>query len=160
MKLLMCCRVPPEDPVPTRFSLPRLRRSVEAARRRKLLTEVTEDGVPWATMNLSAPGLDWVIYRRPRTEERDIQLFVHQVAHILLGHRGAALASPMLGGLLFPPLDDYLTREFVPGDYNTAVITGEEDYEAVVVAREIFRHGKLPPPASASGAFVSNGFAA
>jgi hypothetical protein len=160
MRLLMCCRIPPEDRVPSWFSLSRLRRSVEATRHRKLRTEVTEDGVAWATMSLSAPGYDWVIYRRPCTEERDIQLFVHQVAHLLLGHRGAALASPMLGSLLFPPLDDYLTREFIPGDYNTAVVTGDEDDEAVALAREIFRHGKLPPPAATSGMFLQSRFAA
>jgi hypothetical protein len=145
MKLYICCHKVPGGRIPASFDFARFAQSLEAKRRTTLHLSPLSGGSPWASMWIHQPGNDWIVYRSSPTCERDYQLIAHQAAHMLLGHRGITITGPMLGCLLFPEINDTLCELFPHGDINCAVANGDEERQALDVAREFLRLSAVPP---------------
>lgn len=145
MKLYICCHRIPGGRIAASFDFAQFAQSLEARRGTTLHLSPLTGGSPWASMSIHQPGNDWIVYRSSPTCERDYQLIVHQSAHLLLGHRGITITGPMLGCLLFPEIDDRLCELFPHNDINCAVASGSEEREALELAREMFRHGRVLP---------------
>jgi hypothetical protein len=148
MKLYICCHKVPGGRIAASFDFARFAQSLEARRGTALHLSPLSGGSPWASMWIHQPGNDWIVYRGSPACERDYQLIVHQAAHMLLSHHGVTVTGPMLGCLLFPEINDRLCELFPHNDINCAVATGTEERKALEVAREMFRHGQVPPDES------------
>jgi len=141
-QLYTCCHKPPEAAVPGSFSFAEFTALLEAHRSRQLHFVPMPDGAKWATAWIAGPDDDWIVYREPEQPGRDVQLALHQVAHMVLGHRGIAVSGPTLASLLFPGLDALLAR-CLPSDTDPVcgVASGNDEREAIALAEDLAHHG-------------------
>jgi hypothetical protein len=140
----VCCRAAPDLRVRASFGLTRFIASAEAHRSRELRILPAPAGAPWASLWLAAEDTDWIVCAGLITPARRVHLISHQVAHMILGHKGVPLSSPMLGALLFPELETKLARCLAPGQVpDCGVATGDEHRQAAGLTRRLARQGEL-----------------
>jgi hypothetical protein len=142
-QIYLCCQETPHLEVPANFSFRCLKSSLEARRSRWLKTiQATTGSSSRTTMWIAGESSDCIVYPRSDSPVRDLELILHQIAHMLLGHRGKQLSDPTLAMLLFPEVDETLTIGVLNGwDMSCAVADGDEEHAAVALACDLVGRG-------------------
>lgn len=149
----VCCHKTPAIEISTSFDFPRFIAALEDSRHRPLCGLPVAASASFATAWIHDPNDDWLVYPHSGSPARDIQLMLHQAAHMILDHAGLSLGSPELARLLFRGLEDELTRHFPPGAcLSCGVAVGEEERQAITLARDIAQRGEAALEARAEPA--------
>ncbi len=99
-----------------------------------VLCPLSTDGAPYGAW-LSTPSADYIFYEEHTGGWHQDHIILHEVCHILCGHRGIFLLQPDALGLLFPDVAPERVRSMLLRKAYTA----EEDQEAEVLASIILR---------------------
>lgn len=136
-----------EVPVPAPFSLEEFRAGVESWRGRPFALAAGRLAPGRSAAWIGTATADFIVYDREEPFAGQIRAIVHQVAHMLLGHRGSPGGRDGVGAL-FPDLDPAA----VAADLGApAAFTTAEEQDADALARRLLARiaravpGGLPP---------------
>jgi hypothetical protein len=136
-----------EVPVPAPFSLEEFRAGVESWRGRPLALAAGRLAPGRAAAWIATATADFIVYDRDAPFPGQVRAIAHQVAHMLLGHRGSPDGRDAAGAL-FPDLDPAA----VDADLGApAAFTAAEEQDADALARSLLARiaralpGGLPP---------------
>lgn len=99
-----------------------------------VLCPLSTDGAPYGAW-LSTSSTDYIFYEEHTSGWHRDHIILHEVCHILCGHRGILLSQPDALGLLFPDLAPESVRSMLL----RKAYREEEDQEAEVLASLILQ---------------------
>jgi hypothetical protein len=154
-RIYACCYPGASAAVPATFSVIGLAGFVTDRRDgRPVCMGTLRNGPKWARAWIAGPDADWIICRQGVPWRQRMWFTAHQAAHILLGHHGESVSCREFAELLFPGLDQALSRHGTAVTFGFA--TAGEEYQALAVTMEVIAAaGTYHPRCSARNSMIA-----
>src|ERR671933_554467 len=106
--------------LPSPFDVHRFCAGLAARRGRQIhLRPLTLEGGP-SGLWIAGPDADFIFYEERTAPLHQLQITLHEICHIVCGHRPIEMSQAEVAGLLFPDLQEEIVRRALQrGSYST-----------------------------------------